>query len=103
MPGLDGDIQILLDVTTKMLKHAKESDWDALESLENQRKLIIHSAKFQSGESVDKFSQNGLIIQQVLKMDEEIQRLASLARDKARDELITLNRNKNKAKAYQFK
>jgi hypothetical protein len=87
-------------MTQQMLALAKSGDWEQVIGLEADRQKIIMD-NVTGEKSIDRASEIGRMIQNILKLDAEIQSLAVQARDETRDELITLNRSKSKVQAYQ--
>ncbi len=83
-----------------MLDLAKSGDWEEVIGLEADRQKIIMD-NVTGEKSIDRASEIGLMIQNMLSLDAEIQSLAIKARDESRDELIALNRSKSKVQAYQ--
>ncbi len=87
-------------MTQQMLDLAKSGDWEQVIGLETDRQKII-MANVTGEKSIDRASDIGQMIQNILKLDVEIRSLAVQARDQARNELIALNRSKSKIQAYQ--
>jgi hypothetical protein len=87
-------------MTQQMLDLAKSGDWEQVIGLEADRqKIIMDNVKGEK--TIDRASDIGLMIQNILDLDSEIQTLVVQARDATRDELIGLNRSKSKVQAYQ--
>ena len=88
-------------MTIDMLEFARQEDWVELAKLEGQRQDALINALADS--EVEK---NELIadkIQQILKIDSEMQELVVKARDEIRDEIIKLNKDKTAVQAYESK
>lgn len=91
-----------LVMTRQMLDLAKEGSWEQVSDIEvNRQKSLMQS--FQESSPVDRTSELGLRIQEIMGIDNEIQSLVNEARNSIRDELVEISRVKNQAKAYESK
>ena len=91
-----------IDMTRQMLALAKNEEWEKLTELELERQKIIRE-NISDDHSVNKESEIGLKIQQILEIDQEVQSLVVKAHDEVRDEIIQLNKDKGAVKAYESK
>ena len=98
LESLDQAVQI----SEKMLNLAHEGEWEKVIELEAQRqKIILDNIK--DDHSIDRSSDVGRKIQEILDFDKEMQQLAIKARDETRDEIIQLNKDKSAVEAYESK
>ncbi len=86
-------------LTDQMLDSAKSSNWVDVAKFEAKRQEILKSSL--SDQNISKTTVIVEAIGEIMKVDQKVQFLLSKARDQARDEIIELNRTKNKAQAYQ--
>ena len=91
-----------IDMTRQMLAFAQNEEWEKLTKLEVERQNIIKK-NISDDHSVDKESEIGLKIQQILEIDHEVQSLVVKAHNQVRDEIIQLNKDKGAVKAYESK
>ena len=89
-------------MTRQMLDLAKQDNWDEVIEVEAKRQQAIQKSLDEST-PVDPSSPVGQQIQEILKIDQEIQALATEAKNSIRDELVEINKIRNQAKAYQGK
>ena len=89
-------------MTHQMLGHAKKGEWDELIEIEKTRQKIVNDL-FSDASAVDPETPKGQQIREILKINQEIQALATEAKNSVRDELVEINKIRNQAKAYQGK
>ena len=77
-------------------------DWEKIAALEEKRQLMAHQI-LDGHEPFPSSSKEALILQQIIDLDTDIQEILLQEKNKTGDELIELNRSRNKAKAYQVK
>lgn len=95
-----------LTMSRQMLALAQEGQWQQLIDLEAKRQQALLDsfpppAEGQAAERLDPTTEHGQQIQEILKIDEQVQQLVTNERNAIRDELAARSRAQSQAKAYQ--
>ena len=98
---VNGTLEQALEITRSMLSFAQEENWVELAKLEAARQALLNNAL--NPEAFDKSEEIDNKIQEILKVDSEMQALVVKARDETRDEIIKLNKDKGAIQAYESK
>ena len=88
-----------MSMTRQMLSSAKQGEWQKVADLQAQRQKSLTST-LQASANIDSQSSNGVRIQKLIELDQEVQLLVKSARDSVRDELLQINKVRTAAKAY---
>lgn len=96
--NLQPSLEHAVDFSRQMLASAKLGEWQKVADLESQRQKSLppnlQQAQIAAGSS------DGLRIQEIIKLDREIQQLLQQARESVREDLLQLNKVRTAAKAY---
>jgi hypothetical protein len=90
-------LQELLELTEDMLNKASEEKWEELIELEKRREVLIKSS-FPINEPT--LQQRGRL-ETIIKINNEIERLCTIAKNQAQSQLVKLTSNKSAINAYQ--
>jgi flagellar protein FliT len=106
-PGAEliGIYEELLDVTQRMLEHAKSSRWDDLPPLESQRAQLVATLKItgDTGIGSPEFnSKKADLIQKIVALDEETRKLCAEWMVELRSIIDSLDAKKKIKKAYDI-
>ena len=95
----DEQITGALQLTQQMKKLADEGSWDELASLEKKQSALL-KACFESRPSFANRQQAETTVRQILQLNQEILQLGQEAQMAVREELQSINKGRNAAKAY---
>jgi hypothetical protein len=93
------DIAALIGHSHVMLGHAEAGDWEAVIRDEDKRRQLIHQF-FSSPSNMADVQGLSAAIQELLQINDELERLVTVAREKARSEVSTIATGRKAVNAY---
>ena len=89
----------LLEQSQAMLQHAEAGDWEAVADGEMVRRELL-DILFADPSNLANEAELGACLQQVLRINQRLQELATSARDQARSDMSTISEGRKAIKAY---
>jgi len=97
MPAREELLNSIIDMTQKMLDHAQQQEWEALNLLEEKRRTLI-TAFFDQQKTLSDAHQ--ISIQTIIQLDEKTQQLVTTKRNDVGQSIQSLGQKRHVHSAY---